>query len=433
MAYYQKEIECMPREELKKLQDERLVWQVKRMYERVELFRTRMDEKGLKPEDIKGVDDLHKLPFSYKQDLRDYYPYGLFAEPLKKIKRVHASSGTTGKQIVVGYTEKDLDDWASCMARQIVAVGGTEEDVIQVSYGYGLFTGGLGAHGGAEKLGATVIPMSSGNTMRQINTMADFGSTILCCTPSYAMYLGEAVNEAGLRDKIKLKAGIFGAEPWTEDMRHAIEESLGIKAYDVYGLSEIMGPGVSYECECQKGMHVCEDMFIPEIIDPDTGEVLPEGSTGELVFTTITKEGFPVIRYRTRDICSLNYEKCECGRTFVRMNKPTGRSDDMLIIRGVNVFPSQIEEVLMKIGGDVTPNYQIIVGRENNTDTLDINVEMSEALFADDIKSVEKVERKIVADIRSVLGIGAKVHLVNPKTIARSEGKAKRVIDNRKL
>ncbi len=433
MAYFQKEIECMPREELKKLQDERLVWQVKRMYERVELFRTRMDEKGLKPEDIKGVDDLYKLPFSYKQDLRDYYPYGLFAEPLKNIKRVHASSGTTGKQIVVGYTENDLDNWASCMARQFAAVGGTDEDVIQISYGYGLFTGGLGAHGGAEKLGATVIPMSSGNTARQINTMVDFGATILCCTPSYAMYLAEAIKEAGMRDKIQIKAGIFGAEPWTEDMRKAIEESLGIKAYDVYGLSEIMGPGVSYECECQKGMHVCEDMFIPEIIDPDTGEVLPEGSTGELVFTTITKEGFPVIRYRTRDICSLNYEKCECGRTFVRMNKPSGRSDDMMIIRGVNVFPSQIEEVLMRIGGDVTPNYQIIVGRENNTDTLDINVEMSEELFADDIKSIEKIERKIVADIRSVLGIGAKVHLVNPKTIARSEGKAKRVIDNRKL
>lgn len=433
MPYFQKEIECIPREELRKLQDERLIWQVKRMYERVELFRTRMDEKGLKPEDIKGVCDLHKLPFSYKQDLRDYYPYGLFAEPLKNIKRVHASSGTTGKQIVVGYTEKDLDDWATCMARQIVAVGGSDEDVIQISYGYGLFTGGLGAHGGAEKVGATVVPTSSGNTVRQINTMADFGSTILCCTPSYAMYLGEAVNEAGLKDKIKLKAGIFGAEPWTEDMRRAIEDSLGLKAYDVYGLSEIMGPGVAYECECQNGMHVSEDMFIPEIIDPDTGEVLPEGSTGELVFTTITKEGFPVIRYRTRDICSLKYEKCRCGRTFLRMNKPTGRSDDMLIIRGVNVFPSQIEEVLLKINGDVTPNYQIIVGRENNTDTLDINVEMSEALFADDIKSIEKVERKIVSDIRSVLGIGAKVHLVNPKTIARSEGKAKRVIDNRNL
>lgn len=433
MGYYQKEIECMPREEIKKLQSERLVRQVKRMYERVELFRIRMDEKGLKPEDIKGVEDLHKLPFSYKQDLRDYYPYGLFAEPLSNIVRIHASSGTTGKQIVVGYTQKDLDDWSDCMARQICATGGNKDDIVQVSYGYGLFTGGLGAHGGAERIGATVVPTSSGNTARQVQTMADFGSTVLCCTPSYAMYLGEAVNEAGLRDKIKLRAGIFGAEPWTEDMRHAIEESLGLKAYDVYGLSEIMGPGVSYECECQKGMHVCEDMFIPEIIDPDTGEVLPEGESGELVFTTITKEGFPVIRYRTRDICSLNYEPCECGRTHVRMNKPTGRSDDMLIIRGVNVFPSQIEEVLLGVGGGITPNYQIIVGRENNTDTLDVNVEMSEALFADDVKTIEKLEKKITAQIRNVLGIGAKVHLVNPKTITRSEGKAKRVIDNRKL
>ena len=433
MGYYQKEIECMPREEIKKLQSERLVRQVKRMYERVELFRIRMDEKGLKPEDIKGVEDLHKLPFSYKQDLRDYYPYGLFAEPLSNIVRIHASSGTTGKQIVVGYTQKDLDDWSDCMARQICATGGNKDDIVQVSYGYGLFTGGLGAHVGAERIGATVVPTSSGNTARQVQTMADFGSTVLCCTPSYAMYLGEAVNEAGLRDKIKLRAGIFGAEPWTEDMRHAIEESLGLKAYDVYGLSEIMGPGVSYECECQKGMHVCEVMFIPEIIDPDTGEVLPEGESGELVFTTITKEGFPVIRYRTRDICSLNYEPCECGRTHVRMNKPTGRSDDMLIIRGVNVFPSQIEEVLLGVGGGITPNYQIIVGRENNTDTLDVNVEMSEALFADDVKTIEKLEKKITAQIRNVLGIGAKVHLVNPKTITRSEGKAKRVIDNRKL
>ena len=433
MGYYQKEIECMPREEIKKLQSERLIWQVKRMYERVELFRQRMDEKGLKPENIKGVEDLHKLPFSYKQDLRDYYPYGLFAEPLSNIVRVHASSGTTGKQIVVGYTQKDLDMWADCMARQICATGGTKDDIVQVSYGYGLFTGGLGAHGGAERIGATVVPTSSGNTARQIQTMADFGSTVLCCTPSYAMYLGEAVNEAGLKDKIKLRAGIFGAEPWTEDMRHAIEESLGLKAYDVYGLSEIMGPGVSYECEYQCGMHVCEDMFIAEIIDPDTGEVLPEGESGELVFTTITKEGFPVIRYRTRDICSLNYEPCKCGRTHVRMNKPTGRSDDMLIIRGVNVFPSQIEEVLLKVGGGITPNYQIIVGRENNTDTLDVNVEMSEQLFADDIKSIEKVEKKITAEIRNILGIGAVVHLVNPKTIARSEGKAKRVIDSRKL
>ena len=429
MGYFQKETECMPREEIKRIQSERLVWQVARMYDRVELFRKRMDEKKLKPEDIKSIDDLSKLPFSYKQDLRDYYPYGLFAEPLKNIVRTHASSGTTGKQIVVGYTRHDLEMWADCMARQLT----TDEDVVQVSYGYGLFTGGLGAHAGAERIGATVVPTSSGNTARQIQTMVDFGTTVLCCTPSYAMYLAEAIEEAGLRDKIRLKSGVFGAEPWTENMRHAIEDSLGIKAFDVYGLSEIMGPGVSYECECQKGMHVNEDMFVPEIIDPDTGEVLPEGAQGELVFTTLTKEGFPVIRYRTRDICSLNYEQCECGRTFVRMNKPTGRSDDMMIIRGVNVFPSQIEEVLLRISEGVTPNYQIIVGRENNTDTLDINVEMTEKLFADDVKSIEKIEKKIVSDLRSVLGIGAKVHLVNPKTIARSEGKAKRVIDNRNL
>lgn len=433
MGYFQKETECMPREEIKRIQSERLVWQVARMYDRVELFRKRMDEKKLKPEDIKSIDDLSKLPFSYKQDLRDYYPYGLFAEPLKNIVRTHASSGTTGKQIVVGYTRHDLEMWADCMARQLAAAGTTDEDVVQVSYGYGLFTGGLGAHAGAERIGATVVPTSSGNTARQIRTMVDFGTTVLCCTPSYAMYLAEAIEDAGLRDKIKLKAGVFGAEPWTEDMRHAIEDSLGIKAFDVYGLSEIMGPGVSYECECQNGMHVNEDMFVPEIIDPNTGEVLPEGAQGELVFTTLTKEGFPVIRYRTRDICSLNYEQCECGRTFVRMNKPTGRSDDMMIIRGVNVFPSQIEEVLLRISEGVTPNYQIIVGRENNTDTLDINVEMTEKLFADDVKSIERIEKKIVSDLRSVLGIGAKVHLVNPKTIARSEGKAKRVIDNRNL
>lgn len=433
MGYFQKETECMPREEIKRIQSERLVWQVARMYDRVELFRKRMDEKKLKPEDIKSIDDLSKLPFSYKQDLRDYYPYGLFAEPLKNIVRTHASSGTTGKQIVVGYTRHDLEMWADCMARQLAAAGTTDEDVVQVSYGYGLFTGGLGAHAGAERIGATVVPTSSGNTARQIQTMVDFGTTVVCCTPSYAMYLAEAIEEAGLRDKIRLKSGVFGAEPWTENMRHAIENSLGIKAFDVYGLSEIMGPGVSFECECQNGMHVNEDMFVPEIIDPDTGEVLPEGAQGELVFTTLTKEGFPVIRYRTRDICSLNYEQCECGRTFVRMNKPTGRSDDMMIIRGVNVFPSQIEEVLLRISEGVTPNYQIIVGRENNTDTLDINVEMTEKLFADDVKSIEKIEKKIVSDLRSVLGIGAKVHLVNPKTIARSEGKAKRVIDNRNL
>lgn len=430
---WQKEIETMPREALRTLQSERLRAQVRRMYDKVELFRRRMDEAGLSPDDVRGVEDLPKLPFSYKQDLRDYYPYGLFAEPMENIVRVHASSGTTGKKIVVGYTRTDLDDWADCVARMLTAIGTTKEDIVQVAYGYGLFTGGLGAHGGGERLGATVIPISSGNTANQIQTMVDFGATVLCCTPSYAMYLGEAVNEAGMRDRLRLRAGVFGAEPWSEDMRRKIEESLGIRAYDIYGLSEIMGPGVACECEYQCGMHVWEDMFIPEIIDPDTLEVLPEGETGELVFTTLKKEGFPLIRYRTRDICSLTYEKCRCGRTHVRMAKPRGRTDDMLIIRGVNVFPSQIEEVLLRAGGGVTPNYQIVVDRVNNTDTFDINVEMSEALFSDDVRSIEKLEREITARLREVLGIGAKVHLVNPKSIARSEGKAKRVIDNRKL
>jgi len=433
MSMWQKDIETMPREELVKLQGERLKWQVKRMYENVELFRNRMDEKGLKPEDVKGVEDLKKLPFSYKNDLRDYYPYGLFAVPMSEIRRVHASSGTTGKQIVVGYTENDLDMWADCFARMLKAVGADENSFVHVAYGLGLFTGGFGAHDGAVKIGATAIPISAGNTQRQIKTMIDFGSTVLCCTPSYALYLAEAAEEMGVLDQLKLKAGIFGAEPWTEEMRKEIERKLNIKAYDIYGLSEILGPGVSYECECQCGMHICEDNFIAEIIDPDTGEVLPEGSKGELVFTTITKEGFPVIRYRTRDICSLNYEPCKCGRTHIRMNKPQGRSDDMMIIRGVNVFPSQIEEVLLKVGNQVTPNYQIIVDRENNTDVFEINVEMSENLLADSVKAIEKIEKQITAELRSTLGIGPKVRLVNPKSIERSEGKAKRIIDRRNL
>ncbi|MBQ9544182.1 MAG: phenylacetate--CoA ligase [Clostridia bacterium] len=434
MAYWQPQIETMPREDLVRLQSERLVKQVRRMYEKVECFRKRMDEKGLTPDDVKGVEDLKKLPFSYKQDLRDYYPYGLFAVPMDEIVRVHASSGTTGKKIVVGYTKNDLADWSDCMARQLYAAGADSKSLVQISYGYGLFTGGLGAHGGAERIGATVIPTSSGNTANQIQTMVDFGTTVLCCTPSYAMYLGEAVEEAGVKDKLNLKAGIFGAEPWTEEMRKSIEEKLGLKAFDVYGLSEIMGPGVSYECECQQGMHVCEDMFIPEIIDPDTEEVLPVGASGELVFTSIKKEGFPLIRYRTRDICSLSLEPCMCGRTHIRMNKPRGRSDDMLINRGVNVFPSQIEEVLLRLSnGAITPNYQIIVDRVNNNDTFDVNVEMSEESFTDDVKSIEAFEKHITNELRSVLGIGAKVHLVNPKTIVRSEGKAKRVIDKRKL
>ncbi len=428
------EIETLPRDDIKKLQSERLVWQVKRMYERVECFRNRMDEKGLKPEDIHGVEDLAKLPFSYKQDLRDYYPYGLFAEPLEKIRRVHASSGTTGKRIVVGYTDNDLEMWSDCVARMLKAIGLSEKDIFQVAFGYGLFTGGFGLHTGIEKIGATVIPISSGNTSLQIQTMVDFKATAICCTPSYAMYLAEEIEKAGVKDQLSLKVGVFGAEPWSESMRREIEEKLGIKAYDIYGLSEILGPGVSCECEYQCGMHIWEDNFIAEIIDPDTGEVLPEGSTGELVFTTISKEGFPVIRYRTRDICSLEYAPCKCGRTHIRMNKPSGRSDDMLIIRGVNVFPSQIEEVLLAFGGDeITPNYVIKIDRVNNTDTFDLDVEMSESMFTDDLKSITKTEKAITEKLRSALGLGVRVHLVNPKTIARSEGKAKRVIDLRKL
>ena len=427
-------IECMSREDIQKLQSERLVAQVKHSYDNVECFRNRMDALGLKPEDIHGIEDLHKLPFAYKQDLRDYYPFGLFAEPLSKVVRLHASSGTTGKRIVVGYTKEDLDMWSECVARMLAAVGTDENSMVQVSYGYGLFTGGFGAHGGAEMLGATIIPMSSGNTALQIQNMVDFGATVLCCTPSYAMYLGEEVEKMGVKDQLKLKAGVFGAEPWSENMRRQIEEKLGLKAYDIYGLSEILGPGVSGECEYQCGMHVWEDNFIPEIIDPDTCEVLPAGATGELVFTTLTKSAFPVIRYRTRDICSLDYTPCKCGRTHVRMRKPSGRTDDMLIIRGVNVFPSQIEEVLLKVSGDdITPNYQIVVDRVNNVDTFEVNVEMSEALFADDVRSIEAIEKKITEQLRSMLGIGAKVRLVNPNTIARSEGKAKRVIDNRKI
>ena len=434
MPMYQPEIETMPRDQLKKLQGERLCKQVQRMYARVSLFRRRMQEAGLGPDDIHGLEDLPKIPFSYKKDLRDEYPYGLFAEPLENIVRLHASSGTTGKQIVVGYTRGDLERWAECICRMFAAIGMDTSSRIQNAFGYGLFTGGFGIHSAGEHYGATVIPISAGNTQRQMNTMVDFGATTLTCTPSYAMYLAESVEEAGLRDKIKLKQGIFGAEPWTENMRQEIQNKLGIKAYDIYGLTELMGPGVAYECDQQAGMHICEDHFIAEIIDPETGEVLPEGSTGELVFSSITKEGFPILRYRTRDICSLIYEPCACGRTHVRMRKPAGRSDDMMIIRGVNVFPSQIEEVLLKVsGGGLTPNYQIVVDRVNNTDTLDINVEMSEQMFSDAIRSVERVERSIEAQLRSILGIGAKVHLRSPKSIERSEGKAKRIIDNRKL
>ena len=427
--YFQPEIETMSRDEIRKHQLEKLKWQVKRIYENVPMYKERMDDAGIKPKDIKELSDISKLPFTTKQDLRDYYPFQLLAVHKRDIVRIQASSGTTGKQIVAGYTRGDLEQWSNGFARQLVAAGGDEKSIVQVSYGYGLFTGGLGAHQGSEKVGAMVIPTSSGNTERQIRFMCDLGSTHLCCTPSYAMYLGETVKEMGVKNQLKLKAGIFGAEPWTEEMRKKIEEALGIKAYDIYGLTEIMGPGVSYECEYQQGMHICEDMIIPEIIDPDTGEVLPEGSFGELVLSTITKEGQPLLRYRTRDLCRLNYEPCACGRTHVRMMKPAGRTDDMLIIRGVNVFPSQIEEVLLRNSIEVSPNYQIVVDRVNNTDTFDINVELSPRFTGD----VEAEKQKLQTQLRSMLGIGAKVHLLRPKSIERSEGKAKRVIDNRKL
>ena len=433
MSFLNQEIECMPREELKKIQSERLCQTVRHCYENVECFRNRMIEKGLTPDDIHGIEDIHLLPFSYKKDLRDYYPYGLFAVPMQDVVRLHASSGTTGKRIVVGYTKNDLDMWDECVARMLMSLGVTKDDFVQVAYGYGLFTGGFGVHGGAQKIGATIIPISSGNTANQIQTMIDFGATVLCCTPSYAMYLGEEVERLGVKDQLKLRVGVFGAEPWSENMRLQIEEKLGLKAYDIYGLSEVLGPGVSGECPEQAGMHVWEDNFYVETIDPDTGDVLPEGTPGELVFTSLTKEAFPVIRYRTRDICTLIPEVCKCGRTHIRMGKPNGRTDDMLIIRGVNVFPSQIEEVLLKGSGDqITPNYQIVVDRVNNVDTFDINVEMSEAFFSDNVKAIEKLEKRITEDLRAMLGISAKVHLVNPKSIVRSEGKAKRVIDNRK-
>ena len=431
--YWNEKEETMSRDELRTLQSERLVKLVERVYNNVERYRAKMDEAGLKPSDIKSVDDLSKLPFTYKKDLRDTYPFGLFACPMEDIVRIHASSGTTGKQTVVGCTANDIAMWSDIVARALTAAGATRKSVVQIAYGYGLFTGGLGAHYGAERVGAAVVPASVGNTQRQIRSMHDFGTTHLCCTPSYALYIAETIEENKLDiDDFKLEAGVFGAEPWTEEMRREIERRLHIKAYDIYGLSEIIGPGVAYECECQKGMHINEDLFIAEIIDPDTGEVLPKGSMGELVFTTLTKEGLPLIRYRTRDITSLNYDKCECGRNFVRMNKPQGRSDDMLIIRGVNVFPSQIEDVLLKLG-ETSPYYMLIVDRVGTLDTLEIQVELSDNMFSDSVRGIEDLEKKIRANIESTLGIAAKIKLVEPKNIQRSEGKAVRVIDKRKI
>ena len=429
--YYQKEIETMPYEQLRQLQNERLVKQVRHVWDNVPYYRAKMQEKGVTPDDIHGVEDLHKLPFLKKDDLREAYPYGLVGKPLSECVRIQSTSGTTGKRVVAFYTQHDIDLWEDCCARAIVAAGGTKEDVVHVAYGYGLFTGGPGLNGGSHKVGCLTLPLSSGNTERQLQFMTDLGSTILCCTPSYALYLAESIHEKGIQDQIKLKAGIFGAEAWTEDMRRDIENKLGIKAYDIYGLTETSGPGVAYECEAQTGMHINEDHFIAEIIDPDTGEVLPEGSKGELVFTAIDKEAFPLLRYRTRDICVLSREKCPCGRTHVKMSKPMGRSDDMLIIRGVNVFPSQIETVLLQQG--YAANYQIVVDRVNNTDTFEIMVEMNPEMFSDSLAKITQAEKQLVDALKSMLGIAAKVKLVTPKSITRSEGKAVRVIDKRKL
>ena len=429
--YYQPEIECASREQIREWQSERLVRQVKNVWDNVPMYRQRMEEAGLTPDDIRSVDDLKKLPFITKDDLRDQYPYGLLARPLSECVRIQSTSGTTGRRVVAFYTQHDLDLWEDCCARAITAAGGTNEDVCHVSYGYGLFTGGPGLNGGSHKVGCLTLPMSSGNTERQIQFMVDLGSTILCCTPSYAAYLAESIHERGLQDQIKLKAGIFGAEAWTEEMRHDIEEKLGIKAYDIYGLTEISGPGVSFECSAQKGMHVNEDHFIAEVINPKTGEVLPDGEKGELVFTSLTKEAFPLMRYRTRDICILSHEKCSCGRTHVRMTKPLGRSDDMLIVKGVNVFPSQIETVLMNKG--FAANYQIIVDRVNNSDTIEVQVEVTAEMFSDSLSAVAAKEKELVDALKAMLGIYAKVKLVNPKAITRSEGKAVRVIDKRNL
>ena len=403
---------------------------VRNAYDHVPFYKRLLDEKGVSPEDIRSIDDITKLPFTVKQDLRDNYPFGLFAVEKDKLARIHASSGTTGKQTVVGYTQHDIDAWSDGAARALVAAGATKNDKVHVSYGYGLFTGGLGLHYGAEYMGATTIPVSSGNTKRQVQILQDFESDILCCTPSYAMFIGETIRDMGIDPKsLKLRAGIFGAEPWTDNMRKEIEKLLDIKAYDIYGLSEIAGPGVAYNCECQDGLHVCEDYFYPEVVDPDTLEVLPDGEFGELVFTCIGKEALPLIRYRTRDIASITHEKCACGRTTVRMSKPKGRSDDMLIIRGVNVFPSQVEHVLLELG--LTANYLIIVDRKNNLDTMEVQVEMLPEMFSDTVKGLENTEKRIEGALQSTLNVHAKVRLLEPGSLARSEGKAKRVIDNR--
>jgi len=430
---WNKAVECADRETMDQTQLKKLKGTVARLYQNVESYRYKMQERGIAPGDIQSLDDLKHLPFTTKADLRDNYPYGMFSSPLSEIVRIHASSGTTGQPTVVGYTRKDLENWAECVARCLTMAGADKTSVIQVAYGYGLFTGGLGIHGGAEYLGASVIPISSGNSQRQILLMKDFKSTVLCCTPSYALTLSEAVAHAGIDPtELSLKAGIFGAEPWTSGMREEIEKGLGLKAFDIYGLSEVMGPGVSCSCEAQNGMHIMEDYFIPEIIDPKTEKPLPYGQQGELVFTTIGKEGIPLIRYRTRDICILMPEKCSCGRTTVRMSRVLGRSDDMLIIRGVNVFPSQIETVIAMFD-ELTINYKILVGRENNTDTFEVLVELAEGLAIDNIRFVEELKRKVEHEMRNILGIGCAIKFLNAGTLPRSEGKAVRVEDTRNL
>ncbi len=432
MDYWNETYECMSRGEMTRVQNDRLANTVKRIFHNVSYYREKMQKNGVEPSDIKSIDDLRKLPFTYKQDLRDTYPYGLFALPLSEIVRIHVSSGTTGKQTVVGYTMKDIDTWSEAMARALVCAGTDRHSFIQIAYGYGLFTGGLGVHYGAERIGASVIPISGGNTKRQIQIMRDFGTNILACTPSHALSMVEELEEMGVRkEELSIKAGVFGGEPWSENMRNEIEERLGILAIDIYGLSEVIGPGVASECECKCGLHIPEDHFIPEIIDPVTEEILPPGSTGELVFSTITKEGLPLLRYRTRDISSLACDKCDCGRTAVRMSKVSGRTDDMLIIRGVNVFPSQIESVLLEMG-ETAPHYQLVIDRKDNFDFLEILVEMTPSLFSDEVRELENIENKIRHEIQGTLGISAGVRLVEPKTIERSMGKAKRVIDKRK-
>ena len=430
--YFNEEIETMPVSEIKKMQSEKLVHQVAHVYKNVPYYRDLMDKKGVKPEDIHGIEDLHKLPFIEKSDLRETYPYGMLAVPLADCVRIQSTSGTTGRRVIAYYTQHDIDLWDECCARALVAAGADREDVVQISYGYGLFTGGPGLNGGSHKVGSLTLPMSSGNTERQLQFMLDMKATVLCCTPSYAAYLGESLKEQGYTpDKIPLKAGIFGAEPWTQEMRRSIEQTLGIKAYDIYGLTEISGPGVSFECSAQGGMHINEDHFLAEIINPETGEPLPEGTKGELVFTCLDKEAFPLLRYRTRDICVLTREPCSCGRTHIRMQKPMGRSDDMMIIRGVNVFPSQIEAVLLAEG--FSENYLIKLDRQNNTDTFDVYVELRPEQFDDTVKNITAMEKSLAGAMRNMIGIGPSIHLVPPKTIARSEGKAKRVIDERKL